>query len=85
MLSAAVGKRHVRAAEESRPAEIRCPVLSIVGNEGFRQDDPHAVGASPSCRTEIPPGQGHSVLAEAHRTVRGLLLDWVDGHELVDA
>ncbi|PFG50946.1 pimeloyl-ACP methyl ester carboxylesterase [Amycolatopsis sulphurea] len=67
-------------------AEIRCPVLSIVGSEGFQRDDPYAVGGMlPDCRTEVLPGQGHSVLVEAHRTVRGLLLDWVAGHELVDA
>ncbi|GAA3524950.1 alpha/beta hydrolase [Amycolatopsis ultiminotia] len=65
-------------------ATIRCPVLSIVGSEGFQKDDPLAVGAAlPDCRTEILPGQGHSVLVEAHHTVRGMLLDWVGGHDLV--
>jgi pimeloyl-ACP methyl ester carboxylesterase len=67
-------------------ATITCPVLSIVGSEGFQKDDPYAVGAAlPDCRTEVLAGQDHSVLVEAHRTVRGMLLDWVAGHEPVHA
>lgn len=96
MLSAADGKHHARVlgkrlrattmVEESwLLAMIRCPVLSIMGSEGF-QDDPHAVGSMlPKYHAEILPGQGHSVLVETHRTVRGPLLDRVAGHELVNA
>jgi pimeloyl-ACP methyl ester carboxylesterase len=63
------------------PAElhsIRCPVLSIVGSEGFQSDDLAAVQDSlPDCRTEVLEGQNHSVLVECHQTVRKLLLAWI--------
>ncbi|GAA0234235.1 alpha/beta hydrolase [Saccharothrix mutabilis subsp. mutabilis] len=61
---------------------IRCPVLSIVGSEGFQQDDLTAVqDALPNCRTVVIEGQNHSVLVERHRTVRELVLDWVAEHD----
>ncbi|HVW40857.1 MAG TPA: alpha/beta hydrolase [Amycolatopsis sp.] len=60
---------------------IRCPVLSIVGSEGFQQDDLGALErALPDCRTEVLAGQHHSVLVESHRTIRDLLLRWVGEH-----
>jgi 3-oxoadipate enol-lactonase len=60
---------------------IRCPVLSIVGSEGFQRDDLGALErALPNCRTEVLTGQHHSVLVESHRTVRDLLLRWVGEH-----
>ncbi|PWW54913.1 alpha/beta fold hydrolase [Actinokineospora spheciospongiae] len=64
-------------------AAIRCPVLSILGSDGFQSDDLAAVGRLlPDCRTEVIAGQNHSVLVERHRTVRELVLDWVDSlHE----
>jgi len=63
---------------------IRCPVLSIVGSEGFQADDLTAVASAlPDCRTEVIEGQNHSVLVERHRTVRELLLAWIE--EIEDA
>jgi pimeloyl-ACP methyl ester carboxylesterase len=57
---------------------IRCPVLSILGGDGFQKDDLTALErALPNCRTEVLAGQHHSVLVESHRTVRELLLRWV--------
>ncbi|HWE89916.1 MAG TPA: alpha/beta hydrolase [Pseudonocardiaceae bacterium] len=62
--------------------QITCPVLSIVGDEGYQQDDLGAVAALlPDCRTEVIEGQDHSVLVERHQTVRKLLLSWLDEHE----
>ncbi|WP_103337764.1 alpha/beta fold hydrolase [Amycolatopsis sp. CA-126428] len=64
---------------------IRCPVLSIVGSEGFQQDDLTAVAASlPHCHTNVIDGQGHSVLVERHQTVRRILLGWLAEHDPVD-
>ncbi|MFI9814740.1 alpha/beta fold hydrolase [Saccharothrix variisporea] len=61
---------------------VRCPVLSIVGSEGFQQDDLTALqDALPNCRTVVIEGQNHSVLVERHRTVRELVLDWVAEHD----
>lgn len=65
---------------------IRAPVLSILGGAGFQRDDLYALAAVlPDCRTEVLPGQDHSVLVGKHRTVRALLLDWVAEHERVGA
>lgn len=64
---------------------IRCPVLSIVGSEGFHKDDVTALQAVlPNCRTEVVAGQDHSVLVQAHRTVRQLLQRWVAEHDRTD-
>jgi 3-oxoadipate enol-lactonase len=61
---------------------IRCPVLSIVGSEGFQRDDLTGLqNALPDCRTVVIEGQNHSVLVERHRTVRSLVLDWVAEHD----
>jgi 3-oxoadipate enol-lactonase len=61
---------------------IDCPVLSILGSEGFHQDDLHFLQAAlPRCRTEVLAGADHAVLVESHRTVRELVLRWVDEHE----
>ncbi|MFC7614710.1 alpha/beta fold hydrolase [Actinokineospora soli] len=60
-------------------ARVTCPVLSILGDGGFQSDDPHAVERLlPNCRTEIIEGQGHSVLVERHRTVRTMVVDFVE-------
>ncbi|GAA0601941.1 alpha/beta hydrolase [Kutzneria viridogrisea] len=65
-------------------ASIRCPVLSIVGSEGFQREDLTGLeGLLPDCRTEIMRGTGHSVLVERHRDVRELVLDWVRQHDPV--
>jgi 3-oxoadipate enol-lactonase len=59
-------------------ARVSCPVLSILGDQGFQSDDPLAVQRLlPRCRTEVIEGQGHSVLVERHRTVRSMVLDFV--------
>jgi pimeloyl-ACP methyl ester carboxylesterase len=61
---------------------IDCPVLSILGSEGFQSDDLLALQAAlPDCRTEIIEGQNHSVLVERHRVVRALLLEWLAQHD----
>lgn len=61
-------------------AAIRCPVLAVLGEEGFQKDDLGGLQAVlPNCGTRIIPNQDHSVLVEAHRTVRGLVLQWVAG------
>jgi pimeloyl-ACP methyl ester carboxylesterase len=63
---------------------IRCPVLSILGGEGFQKDDLTALQeVLPRCRTEVLPEQDHSVLVESHRIVRELVLRWVAEHDLV--
>jgi 3-oxoadipate enol-lactonase len=57
---------------------LTCPVLSIIGDEGFQADDPYLLETLlPDCRTVIIDGQDHSVLVEAHREVRRLVIDWV--------
>jgi pimeloyl-ACP methyl ester carboxylesterase len=60
---------------------IRCPVLSIVGSDGFQKDDPSLLASVlPDCRTEVLDGQDHSVLVNAHKAVRELLISWVGEH-----
>lgn len=67
---------------ERELAAISCPVLSVVGSEGFQADEPTAVqSVLPSCRTLVIPGQGHSVLVERHRTLRAPLVDWIAEYE----
>jgi 3-oxoadipate enol-lactonase len=62
---------------------IACPVLSIIGDEGFHSDDPHLLETLlPDCRTVIIEDQDHSVLVEAHRQVRRLVIDWVNEHDV---
>ncbi|MBL7501652.1 alpha/beta hydrolase [Frankia sp. CNm7] len=59
-------------------SRITIPVLSIVGSDGFQADDPYLLeGVLPNCRTVVIQDQDHSVLVEAHRQVRDLLLDWI--------
>lgn len=63
-------------------ARIQCPVLSILGSQGFQSDDLEVLQVSlPHCRTEILVDQGHSVLVEQHQAVRQLVLPWVAEHE----
>jgi 3-oxoadipate enol-lactonase len=62
---------------------IECPVLTILGDEGFQSDDPYLLESIlPDCRTVIIADQDHSVLVEAHREVRKLLIDWVGEQQL---
>ncbi|GAB3508252.1 alpha/beta fold hydrolase [Amycolatopsis cihanbeyliensis] len=62
-------------------ASIQCPVLSILGQHGYQADDLDALtSVLPRGELFVFEGQGHSVLVEQHRAVRGLLLDWVARH-----
>ncbi|WP_052711044.1 alpha/beta hydrolase [Pseudofrankia sp. DC12] len=59
-------------------SRITMPVLSVVGSDGFQAEDPYLLeGVLPDCRTVVIQDQDHSVLVEAHRQVRDLLLDWI--------
>lgn len=70
--------------DEQGLSSIRCPVLAVLGGEGFQSDDLGAVAAMlPDCRTEVIDGQNHSVLVERHQLVRKLLLDWLAEHDPV--
>lgn len=67
--------------DEAALAELSCPVLCIVGSEGFQSEDVRAVERLlPNCHTEVIAGQNHSVLVERHREVRPLLVDWIERH-----
>lgn len=58
--------------------QLTSPVLTILGDEGFQADDPYLLERTlPDCRTVIIKDQDHSVLVEAHREVRTILIDWV--------
>ncbi len=64
--------------------QIDIPVLSIIGSDGFQSEDPYLLESLlPNCRTVVIPDQDHSVLVEAHRRVRDLLLDWIFSHHAV--
>jgi 3-oxoadipate enol-lactonase len=60
---------------------ITCPVLNVIGSLGYQADDPKLLeSVLPDCRTVVLEGQDHSVLVEAHRVVRELVLEWVAEH-----
>ena len=66
------------SAEDLRT--LPTPVLHILGGEGLQGEDPHALErALSNCRTVVLAGQDHSVLVDAHRKVRELLIPWVRG------
>ncbi|WP_163511487.1 alpha/beta fold hydrolase [Fodinicola acaciae] len=57
---------------------IGCPVLSILGHDGYQAEDLQAVTSMlPRGELVVIPDQGHSVLVERHRMVRDLLVGWV--------
>lgn len=57
---------------------VDCPVLSILGHDGYQAEDLQAVTSMlPRGELVVIPDQGHSVLVERHRMVRDLLVDWV--------
>lgn len=63
-------------------AAITCPVLTILGSDGFQSDDLYALDSMlPRCRTEVMDGHAHSVLVECHQQVRNLLVEWIAEHE----
>ena len=67
---------------EQEVAAIACPVLSVVGGQGFQAEEPMAMQALlPTCSTVVIPDQGHSVLVERHHALREPLLDWIAGLE----
>ncbi|MFI9381937.1 alpha/beta fold hydrolase [Kutzneria sp. NPDC052558] len=60
-------------------AAIRCPVLSILGSNGYQADDLTALTSLlPNGEVHVFDGQGHSVLVEQHKNVRELVLRWVE-------
>jgi pimeloyl-ACP methyl ester carboxylesterase len=60
-------------------AAIRCPVLSILGSEGYQSDDLQALTSLlPNGEVHVFDGQGHSVLVEQHKNVRELVLRWIE-------
>jgi pimeloyl-ACP methyl ester carboxylesterase len=66
--------------------QIQCPVLNIIGSGGYQSDEPLLMESLlPRCRTVVLEGQDHSVLVEAHRTVRELVRDWIGQHDVVTA
>jgi pimeloyl-ACP methyl ester carboxylesterase len=74
-----------RLLDHTALAEIRCPVLGVYGAEseaGLAGQAPLLESLLPRFTGVVLPGQAHSVLIEAPRTVLGLLLDWINGHRL---
>ncbi|GAA2834936.1 alpha/beta hydrolase [Crossiella cryophila] len=60
---------------------IGVPVLAVFGSESdLVEQAPILEAALPHCRTVIVPGQEHSVLVEAPKVMRELLLDWLTEH-----
>jgi pimeloyl-ACP methyl ester carboxylesterase len=73
-----VWQGRLMSAEDLR--SLPTPVLHILGGEGLQGEDPRALERALShCRTVVIPGQDHSVLVDAHRKVRELLIPWVRG------
>jgi pimeloyl-ACP methyl ester carboxylesterase len=73
-----VWRGRLMSAEDLR--SLPTPVLHILGGEGLQGEDPRALERALShCRTVVIPGQDHSVLVDAHRKVRELLIPWVRG------
>ena len=59
-------------------AAIECPVLSILGSQGYQSDDLTALTSLlPNGEVHVFDGQGHSVLVEQHKNVRELVLRWI--------
>ena len=57
---------------------IRCPVLSVVGSDGFHQEDPTVLDrVLPDCRTEVLSGGDHFLLTAQPVAVRDVVLRWV--------
>jgi pimeloyl-ACP methyl ester carboxylesterase len=62
---------------------VGCPVLGIFGSESDLVDQGEAMTSLlPRCRSVIVPGHQHSVLIEAPRRVRDLVLAWIAEHDL---
>jgi pimeloyl-ACP methyl ester carboxylesterase len=62
---------------------VGCPVMAIFGAESDLVEQGEMMQSLlPRCSTVIVPGHEHSVLVEAPRTVRDLLLPWIDEHHV---
>ncbi|GAA2785205.1 alpha/beta hydrolase [Saccharopolyspora taberi] len=60
---------------------IDCPVLSILGRQGYQSDGLDALTSLlPRGELFVFDDEGHSVLVERHRQVRSILLDWIGRH-----
>ncbi|WP_246843402.1 alpha/beta fold hydrolase [Allokutzneria sp. NRRL B-24872] len=71
---------HVHTAEEIE--SVTCPVLAIFGSESDLAVQAQVMETRlERCRSVIVGGHEHSVLVEAPKTVRDLLLPWVAEHE----
>lgn len=67
--------------DDAELSALDCPVLSIVGSEGFQSENPRSLERQlPDCRTEIIDGQDHSVLVQRHHEIRPLVVDWIARH-----
>jgi pimeloyl-ACP methyl ester carboxylesterase len=89
LLAATTLERDVPASRVLSTEEISavvCPVLAIYGSESdLAEQAPVLKALFPRCRTEVLPGQEHSVLVEVPGTVLDLLLPWIREHEIVGA
>lgn len=62
---------------------VGCPVMAIFGSESDLVDQGAVMQSLlPRCSTVIVPGHEHSLLVEAPRSVRDLLLPWIAEHHL---
>jgi 3-oxoadipate enol-lactonase len=62
---------------------VGCPVMAIFGSESDLIDQAEVMQSLLSrCSTVIVPGHDHSLLVQAPRTVRDLLLPWIAEHSL---
>ena len=60
---------------------IECPVLSILGRQGYQSDDLDTLTSIlPRGELFVFDDEGHSVLVERHRQVRSILLEWIGKH-----
>ncbi|MGH8896256.1 MAG: alpha/beta fold hydrolase [Egibacteraceae bacterium] len=60
---------------------VRCPVLAVFGSESEFVDRAELASLLCDCRVVVVPGLKHSVLVEAPRAVRDLLLTWIAEHD----
>jgi 3-oxoadipate enol-lactonase len=68
---------------EDEIRSVLCPVMAILGSESDLVDQSDVMASLLCrCRRVIVPDHAHSVLVEAPRTVRDLLLEWIAEHGL---
>ncbi|MEU8546180.1 alpha/beta hydrolase [Streptomyces roseoverticillatus] len=67
-----------RVPGEDGLRSLAVPVLALYGaDSSLAASAPALEKLLPYCRTVVVPGQGHTLLVDAPRTVGGLLLDWL--------